>query len=127
MGHVRVRVRFARPERRQDGIEVADAVVDTGATWTVVPRELAENLSLDVFGGKTVKTAEGLQTLRQSYAYIEMADKEMVTHLLVSDTLDTTLIGVTTLEAMGLMVDPTKEELRDAEVFLLRIVCLPSA
>jgi predicted aspartyl protease len=43
----------------------------------------------------------------------------MVTPLLVSDTLDTMLIGVITLEAMGLAVDPGTGRLRESEVLLL--------
>jgi predicted aspartyl protease len=66
-----------------------------------------------------VKTAAGPQQLDQSYAYIELAGKAMVTPLLISDTLDTMLIGVITLEAMGLAVDPGTGRLRESEVFLL--------
>ena len=55
----------------------------------------------------------------QSYAYMELAGKTMVTPLLVSDTLDPMLIGVITLEAMGLAVAPGTGRLRESEVFLL--------
>ncbi len=43
----------------------------------------------------------------------------MVTPLLISDTLETVLIGVITLEAMGLAVDPGTGQLKESEVFLL--------
>jgi predicted aspartyl protease len=39
--------------------------------------------------------------------------------LLISDTLETVLIGVITLEAMGLVVDPTTGQLKESEVYLL--------
>jgi predicted aspartyl protease len=119
MGHVRVRIKLANAERREDGVEVEEALVDTGATWTTIPRALAEELGLHVIGQMAVKTAAGPQQLDQSYAYVELADKRMVTPLLVSDTLETVLIGVTTLEALGLAVDPATGQLKESEVLLL--------
>ena len=125
MGHVRIPVRLANPERRDGAVEVQDALVDTGATWTTVPRALGETLGLKVIGQTPVKTAVGPQLLDQSYAYIELAGKTMVTPLLISDTLDTVLIGVITLEAMGLAVDPTSGQLKESEVFLLVVASGP--
>lgn len=121
MGHVKAKIRLAHPERPDGAIEVEEALIDTGATWTTVPRALAEKLSLRVIGQMAVKTAAGPQTLDQSYAYIELADKRMVTPLLVSDILEGVLIGVTTLEAMGLAVDPATGQLKESEVFLLAV------
>src|SRR3990170_3327723 len=116
MGHVRVRITLANPERTDGAVEVEEALVDTGATWTTIPRTLAQGLDLRVVGQAAVKTAAGPQQLDQSYAYIELADKRMVTPLLISDTLDTVLIGVITLEAMGLAVDPATGQLKESEV-----------
>lgn len=116
---MRAGIKLANPERRADGVEVEEALVDTGATWTTIPRALAHKLRLQVTGPMAVKTAAGPQRLDQSYAYIELAGKTMVTPLLISDTLETTLIGVITLEAMGLAVDPGTGSLREPEVFLL--------
>ena len=125
MGHVRIPVRLANPERRDGAVDVQDALVDTGATWTTIPRALGESLGLRVIGQTGVKTAAGPQQLDQSYAYIELAGKTMVTPLLISDTLDTVLIGVITLEAMGLAVDPTSGQLKESEVFLLVVASGP--
>ena len=114
-----VRTTLVNPERRTDGVGVQEALVDTGATWTTIPRALAQALDLQVIGQMAAKTAAGPQQLEQSYAHIELAGKTMVTPLLVSDTLDTMLIGVITLEAMGLAVDPGTGRLRESEVLLL--------
>ena len=66
-----------------------------------------------------MRTASGAQELDQSYARIELAGKELVTHILISDTLTTVLVGVTTLEALGLAVDPAKGQLTESEILLL--------
>ncbi len=119
MGHVRAKVRFANPEVPNGAVDVEDALIDTGATWTTVPRAIADRLGLRLIGQVPVKTAAGLQTLDQSYALAELDEKKMVTPLLISDTLDSVLIGVTMLEALGLAVDPTSGQLKESEVFLL--------
>jgi aspartyl protease family protein len=39
------------------------SLVDTGATYTVIPRRVFEELELPVIGRKSVKTARGLWSL----------------------------------------------------------------
>jgi predicted aspartyl protease len=70
-------------------------------------------------GKRRVETANRSQLLEQSFAYIEVDGKNTVTPLLISGTLDKILIGVITLKALGLMVDPTKVTLKDTETLLL--------
>ena len=119
MGHVRIPIKLAHPDTVEQLMSIDDALVDTGATWTTVPREVADDLGLRIIGQMTVRTAAGPQTLDQSYAYIQLAGKKMVTSLLVTDTYPGVLIGVTTLEALGLAVDPKSGRLVDSELLLL--------
>ena len=119
MGHVRVKIRLTNPDKPNGEVDVDDALVDTGATWTTVPRSVADRVCLRLVGKIAVKIAAGPQTLDQSYALIELDEKRMVAPLLVSDALDSVLIGVTMLEALGLAVDPASGELKESEVFLL--------
>jgi clan AA aspartic protease len=119
MGHVRVPVRISNPENPGPAVDVKEALVDTGATWTCVPRSLVESLGLRVVGNIRVRTAAGPQDLTQSYAQIEIAGKTLVTHILLSDTLETVLIGVTTLEALGFGVDPTGQRRFETDPLLL--------
>ena len=119
MGHVRVAIKLAHPERRSDAVTIEGALVDAGATHVVLPRSIVESLGLQVIGQIRVMTAAGLQTLDQSYAYIELEGRETVTSVLVSDTLATVLVGVIALEGIGLAVDPSTGRLRDSEVLLM--------
>jgi aspartyl protease family protein len=120
MGHVRIPIRLRNPTDDSLFTEVTDALVDTGATWTIIPRSIAAALQLREVGPFMVRTAAGPQQLVQSYAFVELPlDKSMVAPLLISETLDIVLIGVTTLEALGLAVDPTSETLKESEILLL--------
>ena len=57
-GHVWVRVKITNPLM---SIEIEeDALVDTGATYTVVPQRIYAKLDLRVVGTKEVETAKGL-------------------------------------------------------------------
>jgi predicted aspartyl protease len=76
-------------------------------------------LNLRSKGTLAVKTAAGRRDLEQSYAQIEIQGKDLVTHILVSDELETVLIGVTTLEALAFAVDPNNQKLVETELLLL--------
>jgi len=123
VGHVHVTVRLANPRDVVEGkvkksIEER-ALVDTGATFTTIPRSLSEKLALPVVGKTKVRTAGGMDVLDQSYMYTEINGKFAVTPTLISENLDRILIGVFTLEALGLAVDPTTGQLKEAEILLL--------
>lgn len=119
MGHVFVNVRLANPDRGLREKLSDKALVDTGATFTTIPAATARRLRLKSIGKRRVSTAAKSQVLDQSYAYVEMNGRNTVTPLLISKTLDKILIGVITLEALGLSVDPTKGRLRESETLLL--------
>ena len=95
------------------------ALVDTGATFTVVPWRIDEELGLMVIGKRSAKTAKGYAELDESFALIEVEGKRAVTPVLVSRDVEDVLIGVVTLEALGLEVDPVTGKLKEAEILLL--------
>jgi len=117
MGHVWVKAKVINP---LSGAEVEEeALVDTGATYTVIPWKTYEKLKLKMVGEKDVETAKGLTRLDESFAVIEMEGKRGLTPLLVSKDLKDLLIGVLTLEALGLTVDPTTGKLKETRILLL--------
>ena len=119
MGHVRVPIKLANPDSIQETREVDQASIDAGATWTAVESNLAREMGLRVVGQTTLRTATGLQVLDQSYAFIELQGKSMVTPVVISETYPGVIIGVITLEGLGFAVDPTSGRLIDAELLLL--------
>ena len=106
-------------EGRREKMVEERALVDNGATFTTVPRSLAKKLALPIMGKVKVRTASGEEALDQSYAYTEASGKSTVAPMLVSDKMDKTLLGVFTLEALGLTVDISTGKLKETEVLLL--------
>ena len=95
------------------------ALVDTGTTFTIVPRRVFEELQLSIVGRKTVKTVKGSVELSECLGVIEVMGRRAGSQILVSDDVDLVLIGVLTLEALGLEVDPTTGRLKETEILLL--------
>jgi len=116
MGHVWVKARIGDPGKRR--IAEVDALVDTGATLTVVPRRLAEELGLEVTGKVPAMTASGKIELERTRIWIELEGREDVVPAVISDIVDKVLIGVTTLEVLGLQVDPITGRLKEWTILL---------
>jgi clan AA aspartic protease len=119
MGHVRIRVEIANPVHRDNSILVEDALVDTGATGTTIPRAMANELELEVVGSQQIRTADGSANIDQSFALLRYDDKQTFGDIWISDRYPGVLIGVITLEALGLAVDPNSGRLTTSEFLLL--------
>ncbi|MCP8308806.1 MAG: clan AA aspartic protease [archaeon] len=85
----------------------ARALVDTGATYSVIPANIVKKLELENLGYVEVKTASGSEKLQETEVKVKAFDRERVTPALVSEKVDTPLIGVVTLEILRLKIDPT--------------------
>jgi clan AA aspartic protease len=95
------------------------ALVDTGATLTIVPRKVADELALPVIGKSLVQTAKGVTELEACFGVVGIMGEETPARILVSDELDTVIIGVTVLEQLGLEVDPATGKLKKTKLLLL--------
>jgi clan AA aspartic protease len=95
------------------------ALVDTGATLSVIPRRIAKELQLPVIGKRRVATTKGVAELDECIGIVEVMDRKAYTHILVSDDIDVALIGAVTLETLGLEVDPVTGRLKEAKTYLL--------
>ncbi len=119
MRHVWVNARIGSVDLSRV-IEVK-ALVDTGATLTVIPRSLANELGLVITGKSRVETggAGGVIKVDRSRAWVEVEGRGgEVVPVLVSDVIDKVLIGVTTLEVLELEVDPVTGRLRERTLLL---------
>ena len=119
MGHVNVKLRLANPVDPSGATIEATALLDTGATFTTIPRDLSHKLGLRATGTRKVRTATQFVSLEQSFASIEINGNLTVSPVLISETLDKILVGIITLEALGLTVDPTTGQLKETETYLL--------
>jgi len=95
------------------------APVDTGIIPTVIPRRVADELQLPVIGKRRTATAKGVTELDECIDIVEVMGRKAYVHMLVSNDVDIVLIGATTLETLGLEVDPTTGKLKETTTYLL--------
>ncbi len=97
-------------------------LVDTGATFGLVDPDLARRVGMRLTGFKDrVRLANG-KTVRvpTSVALLRVDGRETVAMFWI-DPCDEPLIGVETLESLGLAVDPIKERLIPKRAYATRL------
>jgi clan AA aspartic protease len=114
MGETIAEIRIRGPKNSA----VIHAVVDTGATNTVLSESLARNLGIEATDADEVVLANGmLDKVGIASAEVEIQGvKRIVPVYIYRDNL----IGLTTLEAAGFRVNPVSQELEKVPGKLLR-------
>ena len=111
MGTFSVPVSLASPEHPERRITV-DLLVDTGATWTMVPEELVRQLSLPATRQRMVTLANGERvTYPAGQVSIQLNGEEGITFFLAGPPGCLALLGAVTLEEFGLAPDPVRKTL----------------
>jgi clan AA aspartic protease len=116
MDHVEVKVELSNPEAGTNANE--KGLVDAGATLSVLPRKLADVLRLPVTAQSKAMTAGGPVTIQLSEVQIQIGGKTATVRVAISDVVDRVLISVTTLETLGLIVDPITGQLKESHYLL---------
>ena len=90
--------------------------VDTGCTYTAVPRQLLETLGVPVTRVERSKLGNGsIKPLDIGDAAIILAGKEFITTVSFADEGEPSLLGVIALEQALMAVDPVNGELIPVE------------
>jgi aspartyl protease family protein len=119
MGYVRVKGFIAHPLKRSQGIEV-EFIVDTGAIYTVIPKNIAEKLDLKETDKRRFRLASGeVVEYPVSEAYIRVKDRGVTSLIVIGSNNIPPILGVTTLELLGFQVDPVTGELKPLELMIL--------
>ena len=89
-----------------------EALVDTGATFPALPKEIITELALPSLGEHPAETAEGAGKVElAANAIIKIEDRIAQSPIITRPKGTTPLIGVVALEQMGYKVDPTTGKL----------------
>jgi len=94
-------------------------LVDSGATYTVVPADVLNKLGIKPQGIEEFVLADGKIIKRKvGNALYEFQGIERAAPVLFGEKGDTLLLGIFTLEALGLTLDPLKRNLYKATLRL---------
>ena len=112
MGTLRVSIQLASPGG--EPFESVEALVDTGASYTWIPRDLLERLGVRPDEERVFVLADGRE-VRYPVAWVRIrldAGERIQPTLVVCGDLGTeALLGAFTLEGFGLGVDPVNRRL----------------
>ena len=97
-----------------------DFVVDTGATYPVIPRDVAEELGVQLEEPRIFTLADGAHVTRDighvGFAY---EGRRCISMVVIGEPEDVPRLGATALEQLGFEADPVAKTLRPARQYLL--------
>jgi len=114
---VKVKVRNIHMPKLETELEL---LADTGAIYTIIQRKQVQNLNIKPRGKRKFKIADG-RIVHREVGLAEVEIGGQITHSITvfGDEKDIQVLGVTTLEELGLQVDPVTGELKPLELLLL--------
>lgn len=94
-------------------------LVDSGATYTLLPAKAWQSIGLKPKRSMTFSLADGTEVQRRvSECHITLPQGEGHTPVILGEPGDEALLGVVTLEILGLVLDPFKRTLQPMRMML---------
>ena len=115
MGTFSIRFVVRHPVHAQQQLEL-EGLVDTGALFTQIPADLLSRIGITPSGTRAVHYADGTRdVVPVAKADIAIDGVETATLVLCGKSGSLVLVGATTLETLGLGVDPIHKKLVPVE------------
>ena len=94
-------------------------LVDSGASYTLLPWDVWQDLKLEPKRKVTFTLADGTHIERNvSECHISLEGSDGHTPVILGEVDDDPLLGIVTLENLGLVLDPFKRKLRTMQMRL---------
>lgn len=118
MGLTHIDLKVANPARPRREVKVR-FLVDSGAAYSVVPATVLCRLGIKPSSKWVFILADGTSIERKlGNALFRMNGEEGASPVVFGEEGDSILLGVVSLEALGLILDPIKRELRPMPMLL---------
>jgi predicted aspartyl protease len=118
MGITTVTVEVANPAAPTVS-EPLDLIVDSGAIYSVVPTAVLERLGVAPLAEQTFRLADGSRIIRRKgTALLRYGEYVGGADVIFGEPGDAALLGALSLEALGLVLDPVRRELRPLPLLL---------
>ena len=111
-----------KEHRKAEKFAEVEFIVDSGAVYSLVPGKILDELEIDPYKEMSFSLADGTTIKRRiSSAYFELGDDAGLAPVIYGEEGDTPLLGVTTLEAMGLVLNPFTRKLHPMRMLLANL------
>ena len=118
MGLTCLEIEVAGPATPDDS-ETVEFLVDSGAIHSVVPDSVLERLGVRPLDSQEFRLADGTKvTRRKGGAVFRYSQRVGVADVIFGEAGDSNLLGATTLESLGLVLDPLRRQLRPLPMVL---------
>ena len=118
MGLTHITLQLANPARPRRTVAV-DFLVDSGAVYSVVPAATLRKLGVKPHSKQVFTLADGSHIARRKGDVLfAMNGSRGAAPVIFGEPGDSTLLGAVTLEALGVILDPIKRELRPLPAIL---------
>lgn len=118
MGLTYLEVSVAGPAT-PDRSEPVEFLVDSGAIHSVVAAPTLERLGVEPLDEQVFRLADGTKVVRRKGgAVFRYDDRVGVADVIFGEAGDSNLMGATTLESLGLALDPLRRELKPLPMVL---------
>lgn len=99
--------------------ETVEFLIDSGVVYSVVPTPVLEKLGIEPLAEEEFRLANGDKVVRKKgIALFKYGDKVGGADVIFGEEDDQRLLGAFTLEALGLVLDPLKRELKPLPMLL---------
>lgn len=121
MGFTHLKIEVANPADMQ-AWQTVECLVDSGAIYSVVPSATLAALGITPIAEEEFRLANGEAIVRKKgIAAYRYGNRVGGADVIFGEKGDMNLLGVLTLEALGLSLDPLKRELRPLPMLLADI------
>ena len=118
MGLTFLEVEVASPATPEQP-ETVEFLVDSGAVHSVVPAALLDRLGIEPLDEQDFRLADGTKvTRKKGVAVFRYRGRVGGADVIFGEDGDSNLMGATTLESLGLVLDPLRRELRPLPMVL---------
>ena len=96
-----------RDHRKSEMSSEVEFLVDSGAVYSLVPGKILDQLGIEPYKEMSFSLADGTSIKRRiSSAYFEFEGEGGPAPVVYGEERDTALLGATTLESIGLVLNP---------------------
>lgn len=125
MGLVVLEVEVGNPAN-PDVTEKIEFLIDSGAIYSVVPTPILESLGIRPLTEQEFRLANGTKIVRKKgIALFKYGDRIGGADVIFGEEGDSVLLGAFTLEALGLVLDPLRRELKPMPMILALLQVIP--
>ena len=111
-----------REHRKAERFADVEFPVDSGAVYSLIPGKILDELEIEPYKEMSFSLADGTSIKRGiSSAYFEYKDHGGPAPVIYGEEGDTPLLGATTLESMGLILNPFTRTLHPRRMLLAAI------